>query len=245
MRLPEPFVWQGEHIAVQLPGARALFTTRRGGCSRGPYATLNLGRLTGDEEDAVRRNRERVAELIGLPLVGVRQVHSRTVRRLTRPPDPDEPWQEADGQATALSGVAPMVLVADCLPVVLAVRGALAVLHVGWRGLAAGVIAEGARAVRELGTGGELHAAVGPGAGPCCYRVGEEVHARFVRFGDQARRGRSLDLKTIACAQLREEGAAAVHDVGLCTICADPGLFFSHRRDRGLTGRQAGIAWLS
>ncbi|MGZ4194272.1 MAG: polyphenol oxidase family protein, partial [Solirubrobacteraceae bacterium] len=117
-------------------------------------------------------------------------------------------------------------------------------LHAGWRGLAAGVLAEGVAALRELGAAGPLTAAIGPGAGVCCYEVGGEVHAVFRGYPD-ARRGRNIDLKAIARAELARAGVEHVHDAELCTICAGETLFFSHRRDRGLTGRQAGIAWLS
>src|SRR5205807_8035757 len=96
----------------------------------------------------------------------------------------DRQLHQADGHATALEGVAPMVLVADCLPLVLAGGGALAVLHAGWRGLAAGIVDEGVRAVRELGSAGPVQAAVGPGAGACCYEVSEEVHELFARYGE-------------------------------------------------------------
>jgi hypothetical protein len=138
-----------------------------------------------------------------------------------------------------------MVLTADCLPVAVAAEGAVAIVHAGWRGLAAGVIEEGIRAVRELGGDGELEAAIGPGAGPCCYEVGEDIQAVFTAYTPDARRGSNLDLKAIARSQLVKGGVGAVHDLGLCTICSDPTLFFSHRRDHGVTGRQAGIAWLS
>ncbi len=160
-------------------------------------------------------------------------------------PDGDVELLEADGQATRLRGVAPMVMTADCLPIALAGDGAVAMLHAGWRGLAAGIVAEGVRAMRELGAGRPIEAAIGPGAGGCCYEVGEEVHAEFAEYGDRVRRGRNLDLKAIAREDLARAGVAAVHDVGLCTICSDETLFFSHRRDHGVTGRQAGLAWLS
>ena len=116
-------------------------------------------------------------------------------------------------------------------------------VHAGWRGLAAGVVAEGARAVRELGAGGPLAAAIGPGAGPCCYEVSDEVRDVFAAHGPGARRGRNLDLKAIARAELEGSGVSEIHDAELCTICSE--LFFSHRRDHGVTGRQAGLAWLS
>jgi hypothetical protein len=150
---------------------------------------------------------------------------------------------QADGQATTLAGVAATVMVADCLPVAIAGDGAVAMLHAGWRGLAAGVIAEGVGRVRELGARGPLSAAIGPGAGPCCYEVGDEVRAAFSAHGAAVRRGRNLDLGGIAARELERAGVRLVHDVGLCTICSDPSLFFSYRRDRGTTGRQAGLAW--
>jgi YfiH family protein len=232
---PEPFEMRGEHIAIELPGARALFTTRRGGHSRGPYASLNLGFKTADSPEAVGANRAQLANALNLRLSFVRQVHDK---RVVIAPEQVEGLPEADGQATSVPGIGLAILAADCLPVVVASQGAVAALHAGWRGLAAGVIEEGVRALRELDGRGPVHAAIGPGAGPCCYEVGEEVHARF------GTEGPTLDLKAIARDQLREAGAEAIHDVGLCTICA-PELFFSHRRDRGVTGRQAGIAWLS
>jgi purine-nucleoside/S-methyl-5'-thioadenosine phosphorylase / adenosine deaminase len=259
--LPEPFYERGEHVAIDLPGARALFTTRRGGFSEGPYASLNLGRLTDDRPDAVRHNRARLQEHVGARPAHIRQVHGTVVRKVGDPSDPfvaplpegGIELPEADGQATRLRGVAPMVLTADCLPIALAARGAagtddggaVVMLHAGWRGLAGGIVAEGVRAVRELGADGPLEAAIGPGAGACCYEVGEEVHAVFAHHGDRVRRGRNLDLKAIARDQLEQAGVQAVHDVELCTICSDAVLFFSHRRDRGVTGRQAGLVWLS
>src|SRR5205823_5319840 len=109
----------------------------------------------------------------------------------------------------------------------------------GWRGLAGGVVGEGVQALRELGADGPLEAAIGPGAGGCCYEVGEEVHQMFAAYGDGAHRGWNLDLKAIAREQLEAAGMQAVHDVGLCTMCAEESLFFSHRRDGGITGRQA------
>jgi YfiH family protein len=254
--LPEPFRREGEHVAIDLPGARALFTTRRGGVSTGPYESLNLGLWTDDDPAAVAENRRRAAVLAGGPaLAQGRQVHGAVVNRVAGDaragdhPAGDAPAGdaragdplEADGQATALDGVAPIALVADCLPVALAGEGAVAMLHCGWRGLAAGILAEGVRAVRELGATGPLAAAIGPGAGRCCYEVGDEVHATFADLGPDVRAGRNLDLKAIARIQLTHAGVEEIHDPELCTMCADPRLFFSHRRDQGTTGRQGGI----
>jgi copper oxidase (laccase) domain-containing protein len=136
--------------------------------------------------------------------------------------------------------VAPVVLVADCLPIALARPGKVGMLHAGWRGLAAGVVAAG---VAAFGDDPPRAAAIGPGAGPCCYETGEEVHAEFADLGPSVRHGRNLDLKAIAAARLHAAGVEEIHDTGLCTICGDPELFFSHRRDGGVTGRQAGVAW--
>lgn len=232
---PEPFEPRGDHVAIRLPGALVVFTTRRGGSSQGPYTSLNLGLKTDDSRQAVVANRAALAEELGVELTFVRQVHGRDVVEVD---GPDRQLIEADGQVTANRGIGLAMLAADCLPVAVASQHAVAMLHAGWRGLAAGVIEEGVQALRELDGDGPLHAAIGPGAGPCCYEVGDEVRARF------GTRERTLDLKAIARTQLEAAGVESVHDVGLCTMCS-PELFFSHRRDKGVTGRQAGIAWLS
>lgn len=238
MQLPAPFALVGDHIGIALPGGRALFTTRRGGVSEGAYASLNLGRWTDDDPDAVNRNREIVAGLVGVSLDAVvqgRQVHGTRVERRSAS---GAALNAADGQATAEPGLAPLVLAADCLPIALIAPGAVAMVHAGWRGLAAGVLDEGVRVVRELGGDGELQAAIGPGVGGCCYEVGADVGAAFgVPAGP-------LDLKSVAHDRLEMAGVLRVHDVALCTMCTN-GLFFSHRRDGGLTGRQAGIVWRS
>jgi len=219
----------GEHLAIDLPGATALFTTRRGGVSEGPYASLNVGLATQDDPDRVAANRERVREHAGAArLAQGRQVHG------THVVVDGEGGEEADGQLTTRPGVAAIVLTADCLPVALAAPGAAGVVHAGWRGLAGGVLEAG---VAALGSG-PVAAAIGPGIGPCCYEVGDDVRAVF------ASSGRTLDLKAVARARLQAAGVQEIHDCGLCTAC-DPRRFFSHRRDRGITGRQAGLAWRS
>jgi YfiH family protein len=243
--LDTPFRWEGDHVAADLPGARALFTTRRGGVSEGAFDSLNLGRKTADETANVDENRRRVAAAAGHPwqrfLFGW-QIHSAIVRRALEPRRPDAVTKE-DGQATALPGHPALVFVADCTPVLLAADGAVAALHVGWRPAAAGIVAEGVAALRELGAAGPVTALIGPGARGCCYEVGEEVHAAFAEH--DARRGeRNLDLPAVIRAQLGAAGVETVHDTGLCTMCWF-GLFFSHRRDGGVTGRQAGIVWRS
>ncbi len=238
-QLREPFRWEGEHIAADLPGAKALFTTRLGGVSTGQFASLNLGRLTDDDGANVDENRIRVAAITGAPrerfLYG-RQVHGAAVRRATEPPGPDRPPAEEDGQATALRHHPALVFTADCTPLLLAADGAVAAIHCGWRGVAAGVVEEGVAALRDAGGTGPVTALIGPAARGCCYEVGEEVHAHFA--GYDARRGeRNLDLPAVIAAKLEN-----VHDAGICTMCWF-GLFFSHRRDGGVTGRQAGVVW--
>jgi polyphenol oxidase len=217
----------GEHLAIDLPGGTALFTTRRGGVSEGPYASLNLGLWTDDDSGRVRENRERLRAEVGAQrLAQGRQVHG------TRVVVDAEGIEEADGQVTAAPGVAAMVLVADCLPVALAGPDRVAMLHAGWRGLAGGVLEAGVEAT------GAVCAAIGPGIGPCCYEVGDDVRAVFGTSEP------TLDLKAIARARLEAAGVRDIHDCGLCTSC-DAERFFSHRRDRGVTGRQAGLAWRS
>jgi YfiH family protein len=232
MTAPAPFRWEGGHLALDLPGGSVLFTTRRGGVSRGAFATLNLGPYTDDDPAHVAENQRRVAARAGAgELLHGRQVHG------TRVSVDGNGWKEADGQATARRGAAPIVFVADCLPVALVAPGAVAMLHAGWRGLAGGILAAGVAAVRRLATGAPVAAAVGPGACGSCYEVGDDVRAAF------GTSGRTVDLKAIARGQLAAAGVDDVHDTGLCTLCGDPGLFFSHRRDGGTTGRQAGLAW--
>ncbi|HWE10876.1 MAG TPA: polyphenol oxidase family protein [Solirubrobacteraceae bacterium] len=245
MQPPQPFYELGGHYAIELAGARAVFTTRRGGYSTGPYRSLNLGAHTDDDLEVVARNRDALRAAVDAPpLSFVHQVHGAEVRRVTGPTPLPFTHPRADGQVTDRPGVAAAALAADCLPVAVAGDGGVAMLHAGWRGLAAGVIAQGVRALRELGADGPLTAAIGPGAGPCCYEAGAEVHRAFADVPGAAR-GANVDLKAVARHQLRRAGAATVADIGICTICSDPELLFSHRRDAGLTGRQAGVAWLT
>ncbi|MGH2903928.1 MAG: polyphenol oxidase family protein [Solirubrobacteraceae bacterium] len=152
-----------------------------------------------------------------------------------------QPPGQADGQATDLHNLGALVLTADCLPVALGSERSVAMVHAGWRGLAAGILEEGLRALRELGGEGDLVAVIGPGAGPCCYEVGPEVQAAFGGI-HRDRRGH-IDLKAIARERLLAAGVSEVRDVAACTICDER--FFSHRREGARAGRQGGVAWLS
>ncbi len=232
-------------LEATLDGARAAFSTRLGGVSSDPYESLNVAVMTGDDPGAVRENRRRLAAALGRDPARVvmgRQVHGDQLRwhRAAQSPrvfaDAVRSPDEVDAHATAEPELTPLVMVADCLPIALAGPGGVAMAHCGWRGLAAGLAAETARAV-DAGA-----AAIGPGIGSCCYAVAEEVLAAFESV-PAAASGRMLDLVAIARRQLAEAGVAEVEVAGLCTRC-NPELFFSHRRDGERTGRQAGLAWL-
>jgi YfiH family protein len=149
---------------------------------------------------------------------------------------PGAELQKVDGHVTSARDVALLVLVADCLPVALASPSRVAMLHCGWRGLAGGIIEKAVASFSE-----PVSAAIGPGIGPCHYEVGEEVLRAFSAF-EGVSTGRMLDLKAVAAAQLRACGVSDVVDVGRCTYC-EPDVFFSHRRDNGVTGRQGGMVW--
>jgi YfiH family protein len=171
------------------------------------------------------------------------QVHGSELQRRDAAPESNGFAQlgtalaEADGQVSAAPGLVPTVLVADCLPVALAGPGGVAMLHCGWRGLAAGIVAAG---VEEAGA---RAAAIGPGIGRCCYEVGEEVLEHFGELGSGIADGPMLDLEEVARRLLARAGVEAVESAGLCTRCHAE-LFFSHRRDAGVTGRQAGFVWI-
>jgi YfiH family protein len=217
-----------------------VFSTREGGVSEGPFASLNLGRATADERGRVDENRRRLcAEVGGDPdaLTLNYQHHSADVLKAR----PGARGDRADGLWTDERGVPLLALAADCLPIALARANgrtpALAVLHAGWRGLLGGIAPAG---VAAFG-GGPVSAMVGPGIGPCCYDVGDEVATSFRRaFGLGLVRDGKLDLWSAAERALRNAGCARVDRVDICTGCA-PERFFSHRRDGGVTGRQGVI----
>lgn len=222
-------------LEADLGGARVAFSTRLGGVSEPPYDSLNLGLLTADADEAVVENRRRLAAALGFApeqVVFARQVHGTDLLRHPR----EGGVVEADGHVVSEPGLAPLVFAADCLPVALRGPGGVAMVHAGWRGLAGGIVAAGAEAA------GATHAAIGPGIGPCCYEVGEEVLTAFSDLEDVAK-GRMLDLPEVARRLLARAGVDQVESAGLCTSCEEE-LFFSHRRDAGATGRQAGLAWI-
>lgn len=225
-------------IRWEAPGPyEVVFSTRVGGVSEGPFASLNLGRATADDPERVDENRRRLCAAIGAEpdrLVLNYQQHAALVHRAVA----GARDERGDGLVTDEPGVPLLALSADCLPVVL-VRAdgtspALAVLHAGWRGLLGGIVEAG---VRALGRS-RLVAGIGPGIGPCCYEVGEEVAGPFrVALGKRVVGRGKLDLWAAAEQLLRAAGVEQVERQDLCTAC-HPELFFSHRRDGGITGRQ-------
>ena len=230
-------------IALSLPGAEVRFSTRCGGVSEGAYESLNLGFLTDDDQTRITRNRALLAEHAGIEerrIAFARQVHGTELRDWGEPPSSGEREHiEVDGHLTATAGLGLLVLVADCLPLALAGVGRVAMLHCGWRGLAGGILE---RALERFGDQPPA-AAIGPGIGACCYEVGEEVLAAFADV-EGAAHGRMLDLRAVVAHKLAAGGVGQIEQVDLCTSCrAD--LFFSHRRDGGVTGRQGGLAWLT
>jgi YfiH family protein len=226
---------------------RVAFSTRLGGVSEGAFESLNLGILTDDEPDRVVENRLRLCGAVEADAESATmawQVHGSAVTE-AKPRGIVERtvYERCDGLWSERPGQAMMLLTADCYPVAIArANGAtgLCVLHVGWRGLLEGIVEAG---VAALG-GGPLAAAVGPGIGPCCYEVGEEVAGPFrERFGDDLAAQGRLDLAEATERALREAGVGEVERTGHCTAC-EPELFFSHRRDRGRTGRQGVVAYI-
>ncbi len=234
-----------EWLEARLPGATVCFTTRRGGFSAPPWDGLNLGILTGDERETVLRNRALTASSLGLDGDRVRmglQVHGATILDHDGIGDghflaPVEDPPEADGHVTARPGLPLLVLAADCLPVAVSGPRGLAMLHCGWRGLAGPLVPDAAERVQGRA------AVIGPGIGPCCFEVGQEVRDAFCRHGEDVFPGSHCDLPAVATRVLEDAGVGRIELSGICTHC-DAGDFFSHRRDGGVTGRQAGIAWI-
>jgi YfiH family protein len=251
---PETMEWRErdgvEWIEADLPRARVAFSSRLGGVSEPPFDSLNLGLLTEDDPEAVRANRRTLCAALGLEpdrVVIGRQVHGAELAAHAGPQRPapfavagqDPP--KVDGHVLADPGSEPglalLVFVADCLPIALSGAGGIAMLHGGWRGLAAGIIGRGCRAVAARA------AAIGPAIGPCCYEVGDEVLAAFAPLGlGSVGQAGKLDLGAIAAALLEREGVDRIDVSGICTRCESE-RFFSHRGQGPRTGRQAGLIW--
>lgn len=230
---------------------RALVTTRNGGVSVPPYATMNLAnsRARGDATEALMENRRRLRALLPDEPMWMQQVHGTTVARLdrTRPTAP----VVADAAVTRVAAVVCAVLVADCLPVLLADRGGsvVGIAHAGWRGLAAGVV-EATIAAIDVAHSDDVVAWLGPAIGARAFEVGADVHAAFCDVDPLAsesftpiRSGKwHADLYSLARRRLARAGVRSIAGGGWCTH-GDATRFFSFRRD-GETGRMAAAIWL-
>ena len=230
------------------PWLEIWVTTRSGGASPPPYAALNLEGSTGDAATNVEANRDllrRALQLQGLPWFRLRQVHGELVLRAGAPSPP-----QADGLWTDLPGEVLVVGVADCVPVFLwdARHRRLALLHAGWRGTAAGIVGRGIETLLQAGSNAtDLHLAMGPSIGPCCYAVGPEVTAQLPEALVQQPETPQphLDLRQANRRRALALGVPATQIFAAppCTGC-DPDRFFSHRKLGPTTGRHWALAWM-
>lgn len=229
---------------------RAVTTTRQGGVSHAPYATLNLGFHTADDPENVAANCRRLQARLGLAEAPfwLKQVHGNDVVRAQKvssePPVADAVWSDVPGLAC-------VVLTADCLPILLCDSEGtrIAAVHGGWRSLAANIIEHTIAAMGIAAS--DLVAWLGPAIGPAAFEVGPEVRGMFVeRWPETAAAFRAgegdrwfCDIYSIARTQLRACGVGQIFGGGFCTV-ADPDRFYSYRRD-GETGRMASLIWLA
>lgn len=226
-------------------GVRALQTTRLGGCSLAPYATLNLGLHVGDAPEAVAANRHCVDQELPAPPVWLEQVHGTVTVRA----DAAGTCPVADAAVTRQPGVVCAIMTADCLPVLLcdAAGSVVAAAHAGWRGLSQGVL-ESVVAAMETPPA-HLMAWFGPAIGPQAFEVGNEVRATFLCHDPAAAQAfvplaggqYHADIFLLARQRLHALGITRIHGGGICTF-QDARRFFSHRRD-GQTGRMASLIW--
>lgn len=230
---------------------RRVLTTRTGGESRAPYDSFNLATHVGDDPAAVTANRARLATAVRHRpdrFAWMDQVHGATVAVLDRPPR--DPVPGTDGLVTATPGVVLAVLVADCVPVLLAdtAAGVVGAVHAGRKGAAAGIAARAVAAMTGLGaTPGTLDVLLGPAVCGACYEVPagmrDEVDALLPGSATTTRRGTpGLDLRAGLARQLTDLGVTQVVTDTRCT--AETSDLYSHRRD-GTTGRFAGLAWIT
>ena len=222
----------------------AAFPERTGGISHPPFDSLNLGLHTGDRAEDVLRNRRLATAALGMHgFAAARQVHGSRVASVDGPANGE--LGEADALVTRLPWTPLAVLVADCVPVAIASEreGMVAVVHAGWRGIAAGLVGKAALLFSEPRYAA---AAIGPAIGPCHYEVGSEVVEAVGRGAGTDAVVRQdgpktfLDLPQMVEGVLRSVGIPEVDRAAECTAC-EPDRFFSHRRD-GATGRHALVA---
>ena len=245
---------------------RALMTTRSGGVSAAPFDEFNLGTRCGDDPQSVARNRAALRALLPAEPAWLKQVHGANVVEVragtshaadttseTAPlPQPEPaPEPDADASVTHTPGAVCAVLVADCMPVLLADRAGtvVAAVHAGWRGLSGGVIEATVRAMHVAPQ--DLMAWLGPAIGPAQFEVGADVLDAFTREDAGAasafqpypgRDGKYLcDLYALARRRLRALGVTAISGGGYCTV--SEARFYSFRRDK-VTGRMGAFIWI-
>jgi polyphenol oxidase len=246
---------------LEKAGVQHGFVGRAGGISQGAFASLNLGLFTEDRPENAAANERRFREVFGVKtLIRVRQVHGREVLVADRAVEDEKTWRQTESDAiiTDQPGVALAVLTADCVPIVLfdPRRRVAGIAHAGWRGTCLRVAAATVEAMeKSFGSQArDIMAGIGPGVGPCCYRVDEPViRAAEESFGSATakvifrRDDRSSVFDLLAANRLVLEQAGLtpgnIESIDLCTSCR-PDLFFSHRRDRGRTGRQINFVML-
>lgn len=241
-----------ELITSELLSVSHGFPTRSGGVSEGPFASLNCAASVGDAPAAVAENLARLARAAGVEpgaLVTVSQVHGDVVLRAGAAggPVPRPPIGEGDGVWTDVPGIAVGVRTADCLPILIEDRGGrrVAAVHAGWRGVIANIAVRALEQLVAAGTrAGDVRVVIGPCIQKCCFEVDGDLPARFAAaFGDEVvvpvegKARRHLDLPRAVSLALTRAGLSAAHVAALphCTMC--DARFFSHRRDRGVTGR--------
>jgi purine-nucleoside/S-methyl-5'-thioadenosine phosphorylase / adenosine deaminase len=239
-----PPLWR---LEPEPQGARLAFSTRVGGVSHPPYDTLNLGRTSADRPEAVGENRRRVLAALDVAperLATAGQVHGERVALVETP----GLERGCDALVTRVPDLALAVSSADCLPLLYETSGAVAVAHAGWRGALAGIAEATLAALCETAgvTADRVRVHLGPCIRSCCYQVGPEVAEQFPSTAVERRDG-ALYVNLPATVRLRLAAAglpaARVLDTGACTAC-EARWYFSHRRDRGLTGRSWGVAVL-
>jgi len=233
----------------QPESVRSCSTTRLGGVSLPPYASLNLGTHVSDFPQHVETNRQRLIELASLPSAPhwMEQVHGTDVARLTRETPRDT--IRADAAYTDQPGVVCAAMSADCLPVLFCSKAGdeVAAAHAGWRGLNAGVLENTLSAFRAKPK--DIMAWFGPAIGPRQFEVGGEVKEAFVASVHQAASAFTpfnekflADIYQLARLRLQAAGVTQIYGGDCCTV-SSPELFFSYRRD-GITGRLATLIWL-
>ena len=276
--LPDPELTKGRFASISAysdealyaaTGVRIAFTTREGGVSEGPYASLNLGSHVKDDLASVRENRHRVLRAFAsedTPLFVPNQVHGDTVLELGDPENIDAPLSSAEAQALALQAqdgadglvvhardAAALLCYADCVPVVIvSPTGRFAVVHAGWRGVdnliavkAVRAIARADKAVLGAEAASAYNVYIGPHIGPEGFETGPDVHARFVsQFGEAcAFDGTHIDLAEGLRIQLEQAGVnrSRICDLAKCTVCEN-NEFFSYRGQAGTCGRHGAFA---